>query len=228
MRGGLAESDTARVKPATTPGNRSRRSFSQFRSLKKRALTQQTVDLNMRLKLVFKEWSMAKPESAGSLETRQRLLEAAGEIFAEQGFHNATVRDVCQRAGANIAAVNYHFGDKEGLYTAVLRYAHQCATEKYSPEMAFASEGNVPAEQRLCMFVRSFLRHIFDEGQPAWHGKLMSREMMEPTPALEVLVKEEIRPRAEMLEAIIRELLGRRASPERVRLCVRSIIGQCI
>ena len=169
-----------------------------------------------------------KPESAGSLETRQRLLEAAGEIFAEQGFHNATVRDVCQRAGANIAAVNYHFGDKEGLYTAVLRYAHQCATEKYSPEMAFASKGNVPAEQRLHMFVRSFLRHIFDEGQPAWHGKLMSREMMEPTPALEVLVREEIRPRAEMLEAIIRELLGRRASLERVRLCVRSIIGQCI
>jgi AcrR family transcriptional regulator len=163
-----------------------------------------------------------------NIETRQRLLEAAGEIFAEQGFHNATVRDVCQRAGANIAAVNYHFGDKEGLYTAVLRYAHQCATEKYSPEMGVASKSDAPAEQRLQMFVRSFLRHIFDDGQPAWHGKLMSREMMEPTQALEVLVKEEIRPRAELLESIVRELLGRRATPERVRLCARSIIGQCV
>jgi TetR/AcrR family transcriptional regulator, regulator of cefoperazone and chloramphenicol sensitivity len=169
-----------------------------------------------------------KKRGTGSLETRQRLLEAAGEIFAEQGFHNATVRDVCQRAGANIAAVNYHFGDKEGLYAAVLRYAHQCATEKYSLEMVFASKSDVPAEQRLPMFVRSFLRHIFDEGQPAWHGKLMSREMREPTPALEMLVKEEIRPRAELLESIVRELLGRRAAPERVRLCARSIIGQCL
>jgi AcrR family transcriptional regulator len=169
-----------------------------------------------------------KKGGTGNLETRQRLLEAAGEIFAEQGFQNATVRDICQRAGANIAAVNYHFGDKEGLYTAVLRYAHQCATEKYSPEMEFASKRDVPAEQRLHRFVRSFLRHIFDEGQPAWHGKLMSREMMEPTPALEVLVEEEIRPRAELLEEIVRELLGRRTISEQVRLCVRSIIGQCL
>jgi AcrR family transcriptional regulator len=169
-----------------------------------------------------------KSAGTGSPETRQRVLEAAGAVFAEQGFHNATVRDICRRAGANIAAVNYHFSDKEGLYTAVLRYAHQCATEKYSPEMGVASQSDVPAKQRLQMFVRSFLRHIFDEGQPAWHGKLMAREMMEPTQALEVLVKEEIRPRAELLEAIVRELLGRRASPERVRLCAMSIIGQCL
>jgi TetR/AcrR family transcriptional regulator, regulator of cefoperazone and chloramphenicol sensitivity len=169
-----------------------------------------------------------KTEGTGSLETRQRVLEAAGEIFAEQGFHKATVRDICQRAGANIAAVNYHFGDKEGLYTAVLRYAHQCATEKYSPEMGFASTSDAPAEQRLQLFVSSFLRHIFDEGQPAWHGKLVAREMMEPTQALDVLVKEEIRPRAALLESIVREVLGRRASPERVRLCALSIIGQCI
>jgi TetR/AcrR family transcriptional regulator, regulator of cefoperazone and chloramphenicol sensitivity len=169
-------------------------------------------------------------QTGGSVtsETRQRLLDAAGEIFAEQGFRHTTVRDICQRAGANIAAVNYHFGDKEGLYAAVLRYAHQCATEKYSPEMGLASTSTVPAEQRLQMFVRSFLLHIFDEGEPAWHGKLMAREMMEPTPALEMLVKEEIRPRAELLESIVRELLGRRASPERVRLCAMSIIGQCI
>ena len=77
----------------------------------------------------------AKPpaENAGPnpAETRRQLLEAAGAVFAEVGFRNATVREICRHAGANIAAVNYHFGDKETLYAEVLRYAQGRALEKY-------------------------------------------------------------------------------------------------
>ena len=64
-------------------------------------------------------------------ETRRQLLEAAGEVFAEAGYRDATVREICRRAGANIAAINYHFGDKEKLYAEVLRYSHGKALEKY-------------------------------------------------------------------------------------------------
>ena len=63
--------------------------------------------------------------------TRQRLLEAAGQVFAEQGFRAATVRDICQRAGANIAAVNYHFGDKEALYREVITDSARQALARY-------------------------------------------------------------------------------------------------
>ncbi|MGA9754367.1 MAG: TetR family transcriptional regulator, partial [Desulfobaccales bacterium] len=59
-------------------------------------------------------------EIPASNETRQRLLEAAGEVFAKKGFRNTTIREICRRARANLAAVNYHFGDKERLYLAVL------------------------------------------------------------------------------------------------------------
>src|SRR5215467_15800121 len=62
-----------------------------------------------------------------SEQTRARLIDAAGEMFAELGFHHTTVRQISKRAGANIAAVNYHFGDKTGLYTEVVRQSMRAA-----------------------------------------------------------------------------------------------------
>jgi len=58
-------------------------------------------------------------QSERSADTRRRLLEAAVEVFAEDGFRNATIERICRRARANIAAAHYYFGDKQGLYTAL-------------------------------------------------------------------------------------------------------------
>ena len=107
-------------------------------------------------------------------ETRRQLLEAAGEVFAEAGFRDATVREICRRAGANIAAVNYHFGDKETLYAEVLRYAQQKALEKYPPLLGVAADA--PPEEKLRAFVRSFLLRIFDKGDGvAWQDDVARR-----------------------------------------------------
>ena len=65
-------------------------------------------------------------------DTRHRLIESAGKVFAEKGFPSATVREICQLADANIAAVNYHFGDKEKLYIETVRQA-QCARTEIAP-----------------------------------------------------------------------------------------------
>src|SRR5271156_4255485 len=111
-------------------------------------------------------------------ETRHQLLEAAGEVFADVGFRDATVREICRRAGANIAAINYHFGDKETLYLEVLHYAHGKALEKYPPLLGVTE--NAPPEKKLRAFVLSMLQRISDSGPTSWHGKLMSREMIEP------------------------------------------------
>jgi TetR/AcrR family transcriptional regulator, regulator of cefoperazone and chloramphenicol sensitivity len=108
---------------------------------------------------------MARPiPDSEVIATRQRLLEAAGEVFAERGFRAATVRDICQRARANVAAVNYHFGDKEHLYTAVLKYAFSCALQKYPPLLGL--DDTASPEQRLRVFIRSFMLRLLAETVP--------------------------------------------------------------
>src|SRR2546422_1059492 len=162
--------------------------------------------------------------SARSRDTRQRLLEAAGEVFAGRGFRDATIQEICRSADANIAAVHYHFGDKEQLYRAVIQYAEQRAAESYPADAA----PDAPAEKRLRAHIESFLVRLFDEGHPAWLGKLMAREMSQPTPALDVIVQEKIRTTYRRVDAIARELLGPGASDDDVRACVLSVQGQCL
>ena len=170
--------------------------------------------------------SVSPVETRPHEETRQQVLAAAAEVFAEVGFGRATVREICRRAGANIAAVNYHFGDKVTLYTEVLRYAQQKAFEKYPPFRGVAA--TAPPEEKLRAFVHSFLLRIFDKGPIAWFGKIMSREMVEPTSALDLLLKERLRPMADQLRGIVSEILGRPPDDEAVRLCAFSVVSQCV
>ena len=158
-------------------------------------------------------------------KTRSRLLEAAGEVFAEQGYRQATIRDICARANANVAAVKYHFGDKETLYSEVLRYAHGCAIDKYPPHLG---SPDAAPEKRLYTFVLSFLQRLLDEGSPAWHAKIMSREMAEPTPAMDMLVEEQVRPHFGFIRDVVAQLLPPKAPEETVRLCCQSVVGQCL
>ena len=160
-------------------------------------------------------------------KTLDRLLNAAGEVFSGRGYRASTVREICRRAKANVAAVNYHFGNKKGLYDAVLNHAFVTAMKKYPPD--FGIKNSSTAEERLHAFVRSLLFRILDEGRPAWHGKLMAREVAEPTSAFDQMIQNAIRPIHGILAGIVSELMGK--GPEdgdRVSLCVISIIGQCL
>jgi len=159
-------------------------------------------------------------------DTKLRLLNAAGEVFAEQGFEKATVRDICARAGANIAAVNYHFGGKDKLYNAAVLYWQPEALEKHPPLLGLTDAA--PAEERLKAFVHSILRRMFDPGRPSWHGKLMAREMIAPTSASELKCVEYVRPLTEILGRILRDLIGPNATDETVRQSVCSVVGQCV
>jgi AcrR family transcriptional regulator len=160
--------------------------------------------------------------------TRNRLLEAAGLIFAEQGFKNATVRDICTAAQANIAAVNYHFGDKVALYEAVVAYANDWAINKYPiPPAPEVCEG-LSMEARLKLFIHRFLSRFLDPGRPSWHGQLMAREMADPTDVLDKLMASMVRPSFTEVFGVLRNLLNPTITDDRVRMVVFSVVGQCI
>lgn len=166
--------------------------------------------------------TMTDISSAG---TRERLLAAAAEAFAEHGYRAATVRDICRRARANVAAVNYHFRDKAGLYEEVIRGVCAESLAKYPLRIDALP---LDAEARLALFVRTFLSRIFDPGFRSWSGKLMSREMIEPTPALDRMVADAIRPQFDLLQQVVRDLLGPQADAERVRWGAFSVVSQCV
>lgn len=159
-------------------------------------------------------------------DVKNRILEIAGEIFAERGYRETTVREICRRAGVNLAAVHYHFGDKERLYLAVLKHFKELAFQKY-PRADFMQEQG-PLKLQLAAFIKSFIFHILGDGQMSCLGKIMSRELIEPTHALDIIVEEEIRPFFNRLRDIVRRLSGSEVGEGQVILCSMSIVGQCL
>ncbi len=188
------------------------------------------------------------PEHVCEVQTHLRLIEAAGEVFAEKGFRAAQVRDICRRASANVAAVNYHFGSKRGLYEAVLRHAHALINESYpfdtppakktSPQRrqrgriegapdsvpSVSSVVNSSPKQQLASFIETFLMRLLG-GRCAWYGRLVVLEISNPV-CLEMLAGEVFRPTYDRLKDILRQLIG--DAPERtVDDCARSVLSQC-
>jgi TetR/AcrR family transcriptional regulator, regulator of cefoperazone and chloramphenicol sensitivity len=157
-------------------------------------------------------------------DTQERLVDAAGRIFAEKGYDGATVRDICQLAGVNLAAVNYYFRDKERLYIETVKSACQHQAEQFPlPEWP---EGT-PAVSKLRDFIKNLVRRMVDHPahQAEWHRQLFLREMAQPTAACAEMVRDSIRPMAEVLSQILGEIAA--DLPERKRWLIGfSIVGQ--
>jgi TetR/AcrR family transcriptional regulator, regulator of cefoperazone and chloramphenicol sensitivity len=158
-------------------------------------------------------------------ETRARLLVTAERLFGERGFKVVTVREICKAARANVAAVNYHFGDKLGLYREVLQGAVD-AMRATSEAARQAGEGQPPEEQ-LRRYIGVFLHRVLAPGSASIH-RIITREMSEPTPALDVLVEQGVRPRVEYLSGVIAQILGCEAKDKRVLRCVASVQAQAV
>ncbi|MHB8345924.1 MAG: CerR family C-terminal domain-containing protein [Acidiferrobacterales bacterium] len=169
---------------------------------------------------------MIAPSNEHESDTRQRLIEAAAVMFVEQGFSAAKVRDIVARAGANIAAVNYHFGSKGGLYAAVIQY-HSAQVMEVLSQHVGDGIARTP-EARLRDYIRSFLQRLLTDTPQFMMSKLVAREMVEPTAAFGLIIEKFVAPQYHTLSAIVRSIAGDRLSAGLVRRCCLSIVGQCL
>lgn len=155
-------------------------------------------------------------------EIRNRIVRVAGEVFGMHGYRGTTIRQITQRAGVNVAAVNYYFRDKSELYIRVLREA-KC----WSQDVAvFKLSGN--PEDQLRDFILAFVRHLLDPNRPAWHVQVITQEMLHPTPALDMLTKELTEPLFQRVRGLVEVIAAVKLSDMQLDLLASSIMGQCL
>ena len=169
----------------------------------------------------------ARPRSKrkGQDLTREKLIEAAGTVFAERGYRAATIREICRRAGANVAAVNYTFGDKMGLYTEVLRHSVRAAK---TAVMAVALDASRTPEEVIRGVIRARLMNLCQESRPDWHVRLVMHEFSHPTAAMGRVVDEGMRPIYERMRKAVSDITGLPADHETTLFSVNSIVGQIL
>jgi len=166
---------------------------------------------------------MKRKQRKDAQETRQRLLAAAAIVFAEKGFWEATHAEICKRAKANTAAVNYHFGSKENLYVEAWKYAFEKSIQAHPPNGGVADDA--PVQERLYGRILAFMQRIAD---PDNHEvEIVHKEMANPTGLLAETMHKSLGPMHQDMLTIIRELLGDAASEQQRQFCEMSIHSQC-
>lgn len=158
-------------------------------------------------------------------DTRTRILNAAGPIFAEKGYEATTVREICQKAEVNLAGVNYYFGGKENLYLEAVTAAHPA---KFEPQGQLQWPEGTPPETKLRDFIRSFLANLLGQKTDSWQEQLIMREILDPSPACRETMRRHLRLRFDLLQEILDEILPIATPPYKRHQIGMSVIGQCV
>jgi len=157
-------------------------------------------------------------------ETRQRLLQAAVMLFADRGYKNTSVREICELAGANVSSINYHFRDKLGLYQEVIAMVAD-AMDRTKQEALDAAAGGTP-EKRLRDYIRHMVRRVMGE-EKNWLVDLIGREMAQPSPAFGLIVEKGILPSGRRLAQLVSDVSGVPAGDPRTQFCAGMVHAQC-
>ncbi len=155
-------------------------------------------DLNFLILIIF--YSNMKKINKSTIKTKELLLINASAIFAKKGFKNTTVAEICKQAEVNIAAVNYHFKDKENLYNKAIHYSFEKAMEVYPIDVN--REITNPIES-LRYFISAKLGQVLAQGEIGNFSKLMTKEIAEPTNVLDDVVDNIVLPQTQYVRKIV-------------------------
>ena len=159
-----------------------------------------------------KNGSTGPASEPASESTRAKLLDAAAEVFAEIGYHRATIRKICARAGVNGALVNYHFGDKLELYAQTLQRLVSVARIE---AVLAALNQKAPPETILREAIKARLRGVAAGDQNGWLFRILAHEIAQPTPAMTHIIESVLRPLYNQLCEVVGALIGLPAARRR-------------
>ena len=163
-----------------------------------------------------------------SEKTRRHVLQAAAEIFAEKGFRAATVRQICAKAGANIAAINYHFDSKENLYYETFKFVFEDAAALGKTRKPVTVRNVEEWHAALYDWAYSLLDQVTSPKKTrSWENKLYARERLDPSRVLPVLMEEFLLPISDRLEHLLMMGMPKQPDPVLLRTMVVAIIGHC-
>ncbi|MCF1504647.1 CerR family C-terminal domain-containing protein [Afifella sp. H1R] len=177
--------------------------------------------------------SPASPANVPGDTTRERILDAALELFGERGLHAASVRDVAKLAKANVAAISYHFGGKEELYLAVAGHVAAIMGSRIAeraPQIVNSAPPANPQEAlaHLELAFDTIVDVIVGHEDMRRVSRFILREQMSPTAAFDIIY-------AQVMERMHRTVClnfgvatGLDPDSETVRLRTFLLIGQGI
>jgi AcrR family transcriptional regulator len=159
-----------------------------------------------------------------SKATREKIIKAASRAFADSGYEGASIRAIVAVADVNQAAINYHFGSKEGLYRAVLQTALQALMQD---DGARPDQGRLSREAALRRFVRQQLRPIISGDDLASYVRIFSWETLRPSPVFRKFMAREAAPFFAGAVDLARRFLPRRVTDKQAVVAALWLFGQC-
>jgi AcrR family transcriptional regulator len=159
---------------------------------------------------------------------RARILQAAVQLFADEGYRLASVRRICEAAHVNVAMVNYYFHSKEELHLAAFDYARELARASAADVAAASARAQLPPAEQLRLAIEALVSDMLRSGPASLFSRLVARELIEPTAAMHKLAERNVRPQHALFTGLIRGVVGPAMPDDVVQKCVFSVIGQAV
>lgn len=167
---------------------------------------------------------MTKATRADGEATRKRILQTAGELIAVNGFAGTPNKMVAAKAGADMASINYHFGNRNGLYQAVLVEAHRRIIDRADIERMASSK--LPARDKLRTLIEFFIAS--GSGSDRWPVIVLFRELLAPGPHIEVLRDVEVVPKLLLVLPILGEITSLPPDDPALWSCLPCVGAPCL